>query len=242
MARSLTKIYSRTTLTTASEKRGDRTQIFHGLPVPIERVARLPRPARELDIADFAAGGALGTQLVQSEQLLRSSRPPPPRPTTDGGATGATAGWQLRLQRGPLPSARSLLVALLLLAGTGYAALVAVRSSTLPKPTGFARPVRPELVAANEHEVLALRAAPADAASEVLGFARLEQVRRRSRATHAAPDANVFSPRGAGDLLAAGEVARAAEAYAQLAASAPDVAVYSEAARILRLRAARLGQ
>ncbi|MET0284149.1 MAG: hypothetical protein ABW352_06755, partial [Polyangiales bacterium] len=47
------------------------------------------------------------------------------------------------------------------------------------------------------------------------------------------------SPRRASDLLAAGELTRAAKIYEQLAVGAPEEPVYAEAARILRLRVAR---
>jgi hypothetical protein len=196
MPRGETRIYA--SLPTASAKQLGRTQIFHGLPAPIQRPS--------LTAADFASD-ARGpkTRLMPIEDLLKPAQ----------GATSATRGWQWRLQMTRGRTLR-LVVGLIAIALTGYASRADVRASTPPTR----KPV-PVIVAAPPP-------APAKPPEETK-----PEPRKDKRASKAA------TPRRAGDQLAAGELARAAKTYEQLAASAPDDPVYAEAARILRLRASR---
>jgi hypothetical protein len=195
MPRGKPRIYG--ALPTAREKQRAKTQLFHGLLVPIQR----SRPS--LTVADFASDKGPKTRLMPIEELLKPVE----------GATSATPSWQSRLHLGAMPHGRKLrlVVGLISIAVTGYAALADVRAST------------PAIVA---------QAAPLVEAPPPAPAVREEPKRElpKKRASKAA------TPRKASDQLAAGDLARAASSYEQLAASAPHDPVYAEAARILRRR------
>jgi hypothetical protein len=201
-----TKIYA--SPPTASEQHHGRTQIFHGLPAPIQRPA--------LTVADFAGDGGPKTRLMPIEQLLK--QPPPLRK----GATSATGGWQSRLHLGAMPRRRKLrlVVGLISLVVSGYISLADVRASTPP-----VRRVTPPIAAVPAPEIVATK--PEES----------KPVPRKAK--RARESSKAASPRKAGDQLAAGDLARAAATYEQLAERAPEDPVYAEAARILRLRVGR---
>lgn len=197
MPRAETRIYNG--LPTATEKQHGKTQIFHGLPVPIQRPS--------LTVADFAhVEKGPKTRLMPIEELLR----PPTK-----GATSATGGWQSRLHLKPIPRARKLrLVAgLIAIVVAAYSQQSDVRAST------------PPVVAA----VPVITPAPTP----------VEEAKEPPRKPKRVSPSKSATPRKAGDQLAAGELARAAKTYEQLAAAAPEHPVYAEAARILRQRIER---
>lgn len=188
-------------LPTASAKQLGRTQIYHGLPAPIQAT---PRTAPAFDWRK--------TRLLPIEELTRASKQPLPE-----AATRATGGWQSRLRLDALPLGRivRLGVGLLTLLLAGYGSLANVRASTRPVA---AAPVAIEPLP---------RVVPEPPPVAPPAVEKRRAVSKR------------VTPRQAGDQLAAGDLARAAKTYEQLAERAPDDAVYREAARILRLRVAR---
>ncbi len=219
MPRTETKIFG--PLPTATQKQHGRTQIFHGLPAPIQPSVRA---ARGLVIADFSGEDAPKTRLLPIEELLQSKAQA--TQAQPKGATSATAGWQAK----PTSKRRRLrlLVGSMALLLAGYASLSDVRAAT---PAPGVRVEESALVVEPPPVAAAAPMAEAPKPRMPEGVAARAASRRAQR--------NAASPRKAGDQLAAGDLARAAKTYEQLSSSHPNDPVYAEAARILRMRVAR---
>lgn len=255
MARTKTRIFAAGLLPTATVREQGKTQIFHGLPVPVQLSERkLPQHSPTVFIADEEPPTSRRTRLVPIEQLLEEAKPFLPRPSTP--SKPATGGWQPRLRWLHLEGLSTgrkvrLVVGLISLAVAGYASLSDVSASTTRPPRiAAAAPSAPTLAAplaqvaavppaAAVEPVAAAPEKPAPqvaAASSARPTSPLEPRRRKRDRTAIPARSKGPSDRRACDLLAAGDLTRAAKTYELLSQRTPADPVYAEAARILRIR------
>lgn len=256
MASTKTRIFQPGVLPTATVRQQGKTQIFHGLPVPVQPSERkLPQHSPEVFIADRESPMGTRTRLLPIEKLLEEAKPFLARPSTPAQAKSATSGWRSRLQwLRPSRLSRGrrlrLVVGLISLTISGYASLRDVSASTgrpqkvaalaaapasLPAAAVAKEPLAKELVAMQPAQAEPPEVAQPRLLAERSAPTPAEPRKARKRA--AAPTRSKGpSERRACDYLAAGDLTRAARTYEQLSQRTPADPVYAEAARILRIR------